>query len=187
MLSDENDVRNFIKNNKELMFILKIIQSLDIKEGCLCAGALRNSLWNHLSNKTNKFISDIDIIYFEKDSVYEESNEIQKFLKSNYPNYDWEVKNEIYMNRHNPHTLPYTSVEDAISKFPEKCTAIGARLDANDKVELISPYGVSDIIQFIVRPTPFFKEDSDRMLLYKKRIENKNWLNEWPSLNILYR
>lgn len=186
MLNDENDVKNFIKNNKELMFILKFIRSLNIKEGCLCALAIRNSLWNHLSNKTNKFSSDIDVIYFDKDAVYEESSEIQKFLTSNYPNYDWELKNEVYMSRHNPRTRPYTSVEDAISKFPEQCTAIGARLDANDEVELISPYGILDVVQLIVQPTPFFKEDRDRMLLYKERIENKNWLNEWPTLNIKY-
>ncbi|ERJ77661.1 hypothetical protein HMPREF1557_00673 [Streptococcus sobrinus W1703] len=33
------------------------------------------------------------------------------------------------MHGHSPHTLPYTSSRNAISKYPERCTAIGARLD----------------------------------------------------------
>ena len=44
------------------------------------------------------------------------------------------------MHGHSPHTLPYTSSRDAISKYPERCTAIGARLDEEGQLEVFLPY-----------------------------------------------
>ena len=63
------------------------------------------------------------------------------------------------MHQHSPHTAPYSSSCDAMSKYPERCTAVGLRLNEESDFELYAPYGLEDILNFQVRPTPHFLEN----------------------------
>ena len=100
-----------------------------------------------------------------------------------FPAYSWELKNQVYMHIHSPNSQPYTSSKDAMSKYPECCTAIGLRLLEDDKLELFAPYGLADIRAFQVRPTPHFLVDAERKKLYMQRIRKKNWQAKWPQLS----
>ena len=86
------------------------------------------------------------------------------------------------MHQHSPHTAPYTSSRDAMSKYPERCTAVGLRLNEDSDLEFFTPYGVEDILNFQVRPTPHFLENEDRMQLYQIRLSKKNWQEKWKNL-----
>ena len=86
------------------------------------------------------------------------------------------------MHQHSPHTEPYVNSCDAMSKYPERCTAIGLRLHADATLELFAPYGLEDILNFQVRPTPHFLENDDRMKLYQQRLSKKNWQVKWKNL-----
>lgn len=78
------------------------------------------------------------------------------------------------MHGHSPHTAPYQNARDAISKYPERCTAIAERLKDGD-LELFLPYGDDDIVNFVVQPTPHFLADKDRMVVYHDRLKKKDW------------
>ena len=86
------------------------------------------------------------------------------------------------MHQHSPHTAPYTSSRDAMSKYPERCTAVGLRLNEESALELFTPYGLETILNFQVRPTPHFLENQDRMELYRTRLSKKNWQEKWKNL-----
>jgi hypothetical protein len=182
-MNTEADIIRFISETDELMNILRIIRKLNLPQACLCAGTLRNAIWNKLSNQPFQAMSDLDVIYFDSSAPYEESTRIQEKLNNEYPMYDWEVKNEVYMHFHNPETLPYSSVEEAISKFPETPTAIGARLLSKNTIELIAPHGTEDLTQFVVRPTPFTSGNPKRLAIYNKRIQQKKWHENWPQIH----
>ena len=66
------------------------------------------------------------------------------------------MKNQVYMHQHSPGTAPYRSACDAVSKYPEQCTALAVRLRKDGQLELFLPYGTKDIEDFIVQPTPHF-------------------------------
>ena len=70
---------------------------------------------------------------------------------------------------------------DAISQWPETVTAIGVTLDKAKKLKLIAPYGTSDLVNFIVRPTPKFK---DKIQVLKDRVAKKHWLEKWPKITL---
>ena len=72
-----------------------------------------------------------------------------------------------------------------MAKFPERCTAISARLTATRDIELFLPYGLADITDFIVRPTPFFSENAEKLTIYCERQAKKKWQERWPQLQIL--
>ena len=78
------------------------------------------------------------------------------------------------MHSHSPNTLPYQNARDTVSKYPERCTAIAARLK-NDELELFLPYGDDDIVNVVVQPTPHFLEDKKRMQVYCERLAKKDW------------
>ena len=107
------DVEKLIKQNSELMALLKIIHSFQLNDCWLCAGTLRNYIWDYLSTgntSSNINFSDIDVIFFDKNISYEQTVEIENQIKRKYPEYNWEIKNQYYMNKHSPNTcLLYTS------------------------------------------------------------------------------
>ena len=180
---------NQLWHQKECREILTIIDHLELSDSWLCAGTLRNFVWHYLSPLSidNSFgtsvMNDVDIVFYDPQLSYEETTEIEALLKQQHPQYQWELKNQVYMHRHNPNTSQYSSSQDAIAKFPETCTAIGARLHPQTKhLELYTPYGIEDLTQFIVRPTPYFAKDEQRMAVYRKRIAQKAWKKTWPNL-----
>ena len=177
------DLLQAIQLNTDLMKILIIIRNLGLKDSWLAAGSVRNFIWNLLSDKSPfDRGTDVDVIFFDPDISYEETVSIEKKLREDFPQYHWELKNQVYMHLHSPHTVPYTSSCDAMSKYPEQCTAIGLRLHADATLELFVPYGIEDILNFQVSPTPHFLENEDRMKLYQERLSKKNWQEKWKNL-----
>jgi uncharacterized protein len=81
---------------------------------------------------------------------------------------------------------PYSSSVDAISKFPETATALGVKLDEKDNVILTAPYGISDVVNLEVKPTPFFTKTKERAEIYENRIAKKNWESIWYKLNVYH-
>ena len=177
------DLLQAIQLNTDLMRILTIICNLGLKDSWLAAGSVRNFIWNLLSDKSPfDHETDVDVIFFDPDISYEETVSLEKKLREDFPQYQWELKNQVYMHQHSPHTVPYTSSRDAMSKYPERCTAIGLRLNEDSTLELFAPYGLEDILKFQVHPTPHFLENEDRMKLYQTRLSKKNWQEKWKNL-----
>ena len=182
-MKNEQEILDAFRENLDIMTILTIIRDLDLKDSWLAAGSVRNFIWNLLSDKS-PFDSetDVDVIFFDPDVSYEETVSLEKKLREDFPQYQWELKNQVYMHLHSPHTALYTSSRDAMSKYPERCTAIGLRLHADATIELFAPYGLEDILNFQVFPTPHFLENEDRMKLYQERLSKKNWQEKWKNL-----
>ncbi len=177
------DLLQAIQSNTDLMKILIIIRNLGLKDSWLAAGSIRNFIWNLLSDKSPfDRETDVDVIFFDPDISYEETVSLEKKLREDFPQYQWELKNQVYMHQHSPHTVPYTSSRDAMSKYPERCTAVGLRLNEDSTLELFAPYGLEDILNFQVHPTPHFLENEDRMKLYQTRLSKKNWQEKWKNL-----
>ena len=88
------------------------------------------------------------------------------------------------MNIHSPNTEKYISSTDAVSKFPEKCTAIAARLNDNEELEVFIPFGTDDLTNFRVSPTPHYFSDKERQTVYNERVKKKNWNTIWPNISI---
>ncbi|MHC3835623.1 nucleotidyltransferase family protein, partial [Streptococcus thermophilus] len=69
-------------------------------------------------------------------------------------------------------------------KFPEKCTAIAARLNDNQELEVFIPFGPGDLTNFRVSPTPYYFSDKERQTVYNERVKKKNWNAFWPNISI---
>ena len=182
-MKEQKDLEAVILANEQMMQVLGIIADLGLADSWLCAGTIRNFIWNKGVFDAE---TDIDLIFFDKTVSYEETLEIERQLRQVFPEFQWEVKNQVYMHHHNPNTQPYSSSKDAMSKYPERCTAIGVRLLVDGRLDIFCPYGLEDIFQYQVRPTPHFQTDPARKALYRERMAKKNWLSKWPNLTIIF-
>lgn len=181
------EILDRLGQDRDIRSILEIIRSLQLKDSWLAAGSVRNFIWNILSEKPGfDSNTDVDVIFFDPTISHEKTLQLEMELREAFPDYRWELKTQVYMHIHSPNTQPYSCSKDAMTQYPERCTAIGLRLMANDKLELFAHYGLEDIRAFQVRPTPHFLADEERKKLYAQRLSKKNWQDKWPQLSFTF-
>ncbi|NDI33895.1 nucleotidyltransferase family protein [Chengkuizengella sediminis] len=187
IIKNERDVIKLVQEDHWMMDILLAAKALELPDWWICAGFVRNKIWDtlhHFSERT--VLSDIDVIYFDH-SLIDEKHEkkLEEKLKKTMPKIPWEVKNEARMHVMND-LSPYSSSVDAISKFPETVTALGLKLDKNNNLILAAPCGIQDVINLEVKPTPHFLSNKELLSIYRKRITQKNWKSIWNKIKIIY-
>ncbi|MBT2641951.1 nucleotidyltransferase family protein [Bacillus sp. ISL-41] len=168
--------------------MMKIIQTagtLDLPDWWICAGFVRSKIWDTLHGfKECTMTPDVDVIYFDPANINEDDEKkLEDELKSHMPVIPWSVKNQARMHVVNQ-IPPYSSSEDAISKFPETATALGVKLDKENKLVLTAPCGLEDVLHMELKPTPFFTETKERAAIYEERLIKKNWTAKWPMVKV---
>ena len=161
---------------------LKAVESLSLPDCWIGAGFLRNTVWDALHSHpiTGALLGDVDVVYFEAVNANRgRDQKIEDLLRTICPNVPWSVKNQARMHLKNGDP-PYTGTIDAMRNCPETATAIAARSNGAP-VELAAPYGVDDLLNMIVRPTPPFLK---KMKQYDERLESKNWVARWPMVQV---
>ena len=172
------------KESKDICFIMAVVERLSLPELCLTAGTLRNYLWDRLSGHEGVLRSDVDLVYYNPDSSYEEALLVEKHLQEKYPQYHWEVRNQAFMHQHNaPNEKAFQSVFDAIAHYPEKCTSLALYVEQKGW-KLFAPYGLEDVFRFEIHPTPYFASREDLFQIYLKRQSEKKWQKIWPQIKI---
>lgn len=185
MLKRKEDVINLIQSDEAMMQIIKAAGTLDLPDWWICAGFVRSKIWDALHGfKDRTSTPDVDVIYYDPARIDENyEKELEKKLNSILPDVPWSVKNQARMHVIN-NIPPYTSSEDAISKFPETATALGVKLDKENKLVLTAPCGIEHVLNLEVRPTPFFTETKERAAIYEGRIIKKNWKAIWHKVKV---
>jgi hypothetical protein len=181
-LSKYNDAfLELIRNNKEIMKDLTIVKEFNLPDWYVAAGYVRNYIWDSLHNYLIRTpLNDIDVIYYNMEEIDEEIDKRyeQKLILETGISI-WSVKNQARMHTINGDP-PYKSIEDAIRHWPETVTAVGIKLNEDNSISYISPYGLEDIFEYRVRRSPLFKDES----YYRSRVRKKNWKEIWPRIEI---
>ena len=168
--------------DQERMTILSHVRNLALPDCWIGAGFVRNLIWDVLhKTKTPLTNFDIDVVYFDPSNVTSNRDiQLETQLGREFPEYEWSVKNQVRMHSRN-FDKPYSSVEDAISKWPETATCVGVQLSHDGSPQFLAPYGLEDIFDLVIRPTPHFRS---KMNVFEERIRSKPWLSTWPKLRV---
>lgn len=182
-MQNEHDLLALIEEDIWMMEILKTAQALDLPDWWICAGFVRTKIWDTLHGyKKRTALSDIDVIYFDSKITNKEiEKKFEEDLHTLIPGLPWSVKNQARMHTIN-NLEPYASSIDAISKFPETATALGVKLDQQDRLVLTAPCGIQDVLGMKIRPTPHFENTDGLLGIYEKRLKKKKWKQTWPKL-----
>jgi hypothetical protein len=142
----------------------------------VCAGFVRAKVWDVLHDFVNRTpLQDVDIVYFDKNNIaLIDEEKIEEKLRCLIPDIPWSVKNQARMHLRNGD--PYKSSTEAISKFTETATAIGVRLDTENNLAITASCGIEDLINLVVRPTPYILNNLEyKSKLYLDRLAKKKW------------
>ena len=170
---------SIIKTDTWMFNILETVRSLHLPDCWIGAGFVRNKIWDYKHNNKRTSLNDVDVIYFDKNDISKAVElKLEEQLKTMNPSINWSVKNQARMHIRNGN-LPYKNCYEAISYWPETATAIAIQLNSDNHIEYIAPYGLNDLFNLVVRPTPNFD-----LITYRNRIANKGWKDTWEKLAV---
>lgn len=178
----QEKILHLIAQDHWMMDILRVVRDLHLPDSWVGAGFVRGKVWDHLHGFTQRTpLPDVDVIYYDIDYPEESfEQEMEAKLRKQRPEVKWSVTNQARM-----HVLhgdrPYRDTSEAMSKWPETCTAVAVRLAGDDSLELLAPWGIEDMVNMRVRPTPAFEQRMDE---FRARQTKKQWPQKWPKIKL---
>ena len=182
-MRDASDIADFIARNPRMMRCLAVLAAHGPAGAWIGAGFVRNAVWDHLSGLDTEAtpLADLDVVFHDPAiATAEQDAAIEAALSVAAPDLPWSVRNQARMHERNGHR-PYRDVADALAHWAETAAAIAARLGPQG-VEILAPFGVEDVLEMIIRPTPAFRTKPEIPLA---RLEAKGWRARWPGLRVV--
>ena len=189
MAGDRRDqLEAIIRCDPELMGVLMLLRRLSLPQGWLVAGAIYQSVWNHLCGlPRGNGIRDYDLIYFdEADLSFEAEDAVIR--RAAAASRDLEIPVEIrnqarvhlwYEERFGGPYPPLASAEESLLRYATTCHAVGARLEPYGNLAVIAPFGLDDIFDMVIRRNPACP--APRALAEKARRAQ----TLWPAVKVL--
>ncbi|CAM3872627.1 nucleotidyltransferase family protein [Parendozoicomonas haliclonae] len=158
------------------MEILSIVRSLNLPDCLVAAGFVRNLVWDSIHSKKTA-LNDIDVIFYDSsDCSNDIEQQITEQLNRAYPDFLWEATNQAFIHTANG-DRPYKNTLDAMSYWPEKETAIGVSLNADNSINIESVFGLETLFAGEITYNPKRSIDT-----FQQRVRSKKWLEIWPNL-----
>jgi hypothetical protein len=162
--------------------VLSMVFSLGLPDCWVGAGFIRNAFWDFLhARQFSCHPGDVDVLWFSKHAERSEDQKLESMLYNLDPSIKWSVKNQARMHLRNG-DKPYASTVEAIGYWPETATAIAARQREEGYYEIAAPFGLDDLFNLVLKPTPLFL--TERRQIYLNRVQTKGWLKAWPLLRM---
>ena len=161
---------------------LEIVRSLNLPDWAIGAGFIRAAVWDELCGySTASPVDDIDVLYFDPESPDPRGDAaLETKLRDIDLALPWSVRNQARMHIRNGDD-PYSSTADALRFWLETPTCVAVRLNTEDRIEIMAPFGLHDLFAMTIRPTP---RGHARKAEYLARIAEKRWHERWPNVTV---
>jgi hypothetical protein len=147
-----------------LMLVLRTARDLAMPDWLIVSGAVYQRVFNHLTGRDPDYrIKDYDLVYFDAaDTSYEAEDVVIQRAAAAFepPLRDLvEVRNQARVHLWfegkfgEPYT-PLTSSAEALERFVSPIFAVGARLEPDDSLTVLAPFGLDDLFAMRMRPNP---------------------------------
>lgn len=141
--------------NSPIGTVLPAIAQLNLPCWWLAGGALRNTVWRSLFGENCQLgIKDFDIAFFDQNGDRSQELAAKTTLCAQFPEHEFDVKNQASFAAWRSGNTSYNSTEEGIADWLHTATAVGARLNASSEWEFFTPYGLNDLFDGVIRPTP---------------------------------
>ncbi|PSB31316.1 nucleotidyltransferase family protein [Stenomitos frigidus] len=142
--------------------VLPAMARLNLSDWWLAGGAVRNTVWRSLYGaECALMIKDFDLAFFDAKGDREQELAAKVALNAQFPGYVFDVKNQASFARWRSGRRTYSSTEEGIADWLHTATAVGVRCDTQANWEVFTPYGLDDLFNGIVRPTPAHGQNPD--------------------------
>jgi hypothetical protein len=182
------DLRGVLAGNAFFMAILRAVRAVDLPHGCVGAGVVRSLVWDVLHDRPEWTMrGDVDVAYFDGADLSEPSQAAYLArLQDLEPDVPWEVVNQagvhLWYERHFGFAVPpFANLEEAIATWPEYATCVAVRLTADDRLDIVAPWGLDDLFSMTVRHNPARASFAE----YLRRVQTKQYAEHWPKVTVV--
>ena len=186
--TSEQKLKRIIFEDTWFMTILIAARECNLPDWFIGAGIVRNLVWDYLHGYIkHTAVADVDVAYFDPNDLSQNRDqEAQQQLHNRLPGIPWEATNQAavhlwYAQIFGYEVEPVYSTNEAIGTWPETVTSIGVRLQGNNELLIVAPFGLEDLFQMVLRRNP------RRVSLeqYRCRYQEKKVHEKWPRVTII--
>ena len=181
----EPRLRAIIAQTPGLMAVLRTARELELPDWLVFSGAVYQPVWNHLTGRPcDHGLADYDLAYFDaSDLSYEAEDRVIRRVAGAYESplrKRVEVRNQArvhlwFESRFGETYEPLAHTADALERFAAPAFAIGVRLESDDTLTLVAPFGLEDVFSMTIRPNPHRAARGLAATIAKARLR-------WPEL-----
>ena len=177
-----------ISRQPMLMAVLEALRAMALPDHLLVAGAIYNTVWNHLTDRDALTgVNDIDVFYFDDaDLGWDAEDRVIKALEAQFANLPVPVqaRNQArvhlwFEQKFGCPFAPLTSASEMLGRYASKTHAVGARLNNAGRLEIVAPFGLDDLFSFRMVPNPVL----DNRIAHASKAARAKAI--WPELTII--
>jgi hypothetical protein len=170
-----------------LMEVLHRLRDIDLPDWQVFSGAIYQRVFNDLTGRDlDHGIKDYDVAYFDPDTSYEAEDAVIRRVAAAFepPRRELvEVRNQArvhlwFEGKFGEPYSPLTSSSEALTRFVSPLHAVAMRLEADDSLTVIAPFGLEDLFAMRLRRNP------TRASANFERVA-QGAKTRWPELEIL--
>jgi uncharacterized protein len=166
------------------MEALRVARDVNPPDWLVCAGAIRDAVWDAAHDRPPAAPRDVDVGFFDaSDLTPERDAAVDAALRARAPNLPWEAKNQAAVHLWYPRVFgvdvpPFRSTGEAVATFPETASCVGVRLLGDDDLLVVAPHGLHDVLGCVCRHNPARVSPA----YYEARVAEKRWAARWPRM-----
>ena len=180
------NLKEILSKNQIIMQILTMLKMLE-PHAYIAAGIIRNTVWAHLHDRSYDLENtEVDVVFYDEKNPLNHAKNLQKEMMRIFPNMEWDITNQAlvhtwYKTDTGESIAPLTSIEHALSLWPETATSVAVRLNDKNEIQYVAPFGLADLFELKLRWNKTLV--SHQVFLY--RLKTKNFLEKWSKLKLI--
>ena len=153
-----------VRASPSLMQVLVTAREIDLPDWLMFSGAVYQRVLNHLTGREADYgIKDYDLGYHDASDIsYEAEDAVIRRVAAAFepPLRDMvEVRNQArvhlwFEGKFGEAYAPLTCTAEALERFVSPLFAVGVRLEADDSLTVIAPFGLADLFAMRLAPNP---------------------------------
>lgn len=155
-------LEEIVRGSPRLMQVLRHARDFDLPDWLIFSGAVYQPVLNRLTGRDVDYgIKDYDLGYFEAGDISYEAEDvvIRRVAQALAPPLRdmVEVRNQarVHLWFESKFGEPYTPLADtteALTRFVSSTFAVGVRLEADERLTVVAPFGLEDLFALRLRP-----------------------------------
>jgi len=160
----EGRLEEIVRGTPALMQVLHRARDLDLPDWLIFSGAVYQRVLNRLTGRDADYgIKDYDLGYFDAADVsYDAEDVVIRRVAAAFepPLREMvEVRNQArvhlwFEGKFGEPYSPLSNSAEALTRFVSPLFAVAVRLEADDRLEIIAPFGLEDLFTLRLRPNP---------------------------------
>ena len=182
----EQELEAIVRASPTLMHVLETVRGLDLPDWMIFSGAIYQRALNHLTGRDPDYgVRDYDLGYFDPDTSWDAEDAVIRRAAAAYDpplSHMVEVRNQARVHlwfaaKFGEPYAPLSSSAEALSRFTSATFAVGARLEADDSLTILAPFGLEDLFALRLRPNPIRRTNG-----FARTAESVR--KRWPEVSV---